>query len=160
MAENENNNNTSEPEILEGNDLILGINGTALGHSDNCKVSTSVETKTRQTKEATNGLFKEKYVSSISETITADGLVAKDPDSERPTYAELKALQLAGKPIEAQYSVRDGQTRNFKTAAGYKGMYVITSLEITGQSGEDAKYSVTLENSGEIKAVSEDGSLS
>lgn len=150
MAEN---NTTTANEVLNGIDLILSVGGKALGFSTGCKISTSTETGERITKEASSGKWKEKYVKSFSESISADGVVLKTADAGRPTYEELKAMQLKGEPIEAQYSVREGETREGKTAGGYKGQYIITSLELDGQAGEDAKYSVTLENCGEVKAV-------
>jgi predicted secreted protein len=147
---------TANDGVLEGIDLILSVGGKALGYSTGCKVSTSTETGERITKEATSGKWKDKYAKSFSESISVDGLVLKDPDSEKPTYEELKAMQLSGEPIEAQYSIREGSTREGKTAGGYKGKYIITSLELDAQAGEDAKYSATLENSGAVTKVTDD----
>jgi hypothetical protein len=65
----------------------------------------------------------------------------------------LKALQLAGEPITATYSLRDGDKRTGKTSGGYSGSYIITSLELDAQAGDDAKYSLQLENSGSVSAV-------
>ncbi len=41
--------------VLDGTDLILSVGGKALGFSTGCKVSTSVETGERVTKEASSG---------------------------------------------------------------------------------------------------------
>ena len=71
-----------------------------------------------------------------------------------PTYDELKSMMLAGEPIDASYSLRDGDGREGKTAGGYKGKYIITSLELDGQAGDDAKYSVKLDNCGAVTKVS------
>lgn len=49
----------------------------------------------------------EKFVKSFSESITADGCVLTDGDSEIPTYDQLKDMMLAGTPIEASYSLRE-----------------------------------------------------
>jgi predicted secreted protein len=124
-----------------------------LGFSTGCKVSTTTETGERLTKEAATGKWKEKYVKSFSETISADGVVLTDGTSETPTYDQLKALQLAGEPITATYSLRDGDKRTGKTSGGYSGSYIITSLELDAQAGDDAKYSLQLENSGSVSAV-------
>ena len=139
--------------VLDGTDLILSVDGKALGFSTGCKISTTVETGERITKEAKGGKFKDKYVKSISEEITADGMTLTDGGEEKPTYDDLKAMQLQGKPIDAQYSVRDGDKRTGKEASGYKGKYLITSLELDGPAGDDSKYSVKLENSGPIIKV-------
>lgn len=139
--------------VLDGTDLILSMGGAALGFSTGCKVSTTTETGERVTKEASSGKWKEKFVKSFSESITADGCVLTDGDSEIPTYDQLRDMMLAGTPIEASYSLREGDKRTGKTEGGYKGKYIITSLELDGQAGDDAKYSVSLENSGKVEKI-------
>lgn len=139
--------------VLDGTDLILSMGGAALGFSTGCKVSTTTETGERVTKEASSGKWKDKFVKSFSESITADGCVLTDGDSEIPTYDQLKDMMLAGTPIEASYSLREGDKRTGKTEGGYKGKYIITSLELDGQAGDDAKYSVSLENSGKVEKI-------
>lgn len=146
--------------VLDGTDLILSVGGKALGFSTGCKVSTSVETGERVTKEASSGKWKEKYVKSFSESISADGCVLTDGDAETPTYDQLKALMLKGEPVESAYSLRDGDKRTGKTTGGYAGKYIITSLDLDGQAGDDSKYSVQLENSGEVKKVDGGNGLS
>lgn len=142
-----------EKSVLDGTDLIFSVDGHALGFSTGCKVTTKVETGERVTKEASSGKWKEKYVKSFSEDISADGCVLTNGTDDIPTYDELKALMLAGKPIDCNYSLRDGDNRTGKTAGGYKGKYIITSLELDGQAGDDSKYSVSLENSGAVERV-------
>lgn len=139
--------------VLDGTDLILSIGGNALGFSTGCKVSTSTETGERITKEAASGKWKEKYVKSFSESISAEGCVLTDGDAKTPTYDQLKDLMTAGQPVEATYNLRDGDQRTGKTAGGYSGKYIITSLELDGQAGDDAKYSIQLENSGKVEKL-------
>lgn len=139
--------------VLDGTDLILSVGGNALGYSTGCKITTSTETGERVTKEAAAGKWKEKYVKSFSESISADGVVLTDGTTETPTYDQLKDLQLAGKAVEVTYGVREGSTRNGKTAGQYKGNFLITSLDLDGQAGDDAKYSIQLENCGKVEKV-------
>ncbi len=139
---------------MNGIDLILSVGGNALGYSTGCKISTSTETGERVTKEASAGKWKEKYVKSFSETISADGVVLTDGTTEMPTYDQLKDMQMAGEPVDCSYNVREGSTREGKSAGGYSGKYLITSLELDGQAGDDAKYSVQLENCGAVQKVS------
>lgn len=137
--------------VLDGTDLILSVGGKALGYSTGCKITTSTETGERVTKEASAGKWKEKYVKSFSESISADGVVLTGSNAEMPTYDQLKDLQLAGTPVEGTYSAREGDGREGKTAGQYKGKYIITSLDLDAQAGEDAKYSVQLENCGKVE---------
>lgn len=144
---------TGGHSVLDGTNLILSVADKALGFSTGCKIDTTVETGERITKEATSSKWKEVYVKSFSEQITADGCILTDGDSDMPTYDQLKDLMLDGKPIKARYSLRDGDKRTGKTASGYEGYYVITNLSADGQAGDDGKYSITLRNSGTIKKV-------
>lgn len=137
-------------KVLDGTDLILSSMGHALGFSTGCKVSTSAETGERKTKEASSGKWKEQYVKSFSEQITADGVVLTNGTDEVPTYDQLKAAMLKGEPIDAAYNLRDGDKRTGKTAGGYTGKYIITALDLDAQAGDDAKYSITLQNSGPV----------
>ena len=139
--------------VLDGTDLILSIKGKALGYSTGCKITTSTETGERVTKEAASGKWKEKYVKSFSESISADGVVLTDGSGDTPTYDQLKDLQIAGEKIEVTYGVREGSTREGKTAGQYKGTFLITSLDLDGQAGDDAKYSIQLENCGKVEKV-------
>lgn len=147
-------------KVLDGTDLILSVGGKALGFSTGCKITTQTETGERVTKEAQSGKWKEKYVKSFSESISADGCVLTDGDTATPTYDQLKAAQMAGDPIDASYNVRNGSERDGKTTGGYQGKYLITSLDLDAQAGDDAKYSVQLENCGAVEKVSDGNGLS
>lgn len=105
-----------EYNVLDGTDLILSVGGKALGFSTGCKIDTSTETGERVTKEAAAGKWKETYVKSFSEQITADGCILTDGDTNVPTYDQLKDLQMAATPIEASYSVREEASREGKIA--------------------------------------------
>ena len=68
----------TEHKVVDGTDLILSVGGSALGFSTGCKITTTTETGERVTKEASSGKWKEKYVKSFSESISADGFVIAD----------------------------------------------------------------------------------
>lgn len=139
--------------ILDGTDLILSVNGGALAFSTGCKITTSTETGERVTKEAAAGKWREKYVKSFSESISADGVVCVDAAKDAPTYDTLKDLQIAGTAVDVTYNVREPGKRTGKTAGGYKGKFIITSLDLDGQAGDDAKYSIQLENCGKVEKL-------
>lgn len=138
---------------MDGTDLILSMGGGALAYSTGCKVTTSAETNERVTKEEGAGKWKDKVVKTLSESISADGLVCTDGSTGAPTYDQLKDAMISGTPVEASYNIRNGNSREGKTTGGYIGKYIITSLDLDGQAGEDAKYSVQLENCGAITKV-------
>ena len=136
----------------DGTDLILGLmDGTTFkpfGHSTSCKISDSTETGERQTKEASSGKFKEKYVKSLSESITCDGFVFDGDEgssSSKVSLPTLKEKWLNGQTVKARYAYRGEESTKY-----YQGDFIITSLEDDGPAGDDEKYSLTLENSGPI----------
>ncbi len=139
--------------VLAGTDLILSMAGSALGFSTGCKISTSAETGERVTKEASGGKWKESYVKSFAEQITADGVVLTDGTEDVPSYDQLKDAMLKGEPVDAAYNLREGDKRTGKATGGYKGKYIITALDLDGQAGDDAKYSITLQNCGKVEKV-------
>ena len=73
-----------------------------------------------------------------------------DGDTQLPSYDILRDKMIAGEPIDVSYGIREDQSREGKTSGCYSGTYIITSLELDGQAGDDAKYSVSLENTGAV----------
>lgn len=140
-------------KTLDGSDLILSVGGNALAWASECKVSTKAETGERTTKETASGKWGEKYVKKFSESISANGTVLISHEGKGDTYDTLRAAMLKGEAIDGSYSTREGTTREGSTTKGYSGKYIITSLELEGKAGDDATYSVSLENSGAVSPV-------
>lgn len=138
-------------KFRSGTDLILGIvddnTFKPLGYSTGCKISDSTETGERTTKEAADSDWKEKYIKSLSETITADGFVYDSVAASSVSLPDLKSLWLSKTVVKVRYKYRtDGDL--------YQGDFIITSLEQDGPAGDDEKWSITFENSGAVAAVS------
>lgn len=138
-------------KFRSGTDLILGIvddnTFKPLGYSTGCKISDSTETGERTTKEAADSDWKEKYIKSLSETITADGFVYDSVAASSVSLPDLKSLWLDKTVVKVRYKYRtDGDL--------YQGDFIITSLEQDGPAGDDEKWSITFENSGAVAAVS------
>ena len=134
-----------------GTDLILGIvddnTFKPLGYSTGCKISDSTETGERTTKEAADSDWKEKYIKSLSETITADGFVYDSVAASSVSLPDLKSLWLSKTVVKVRYKYRtDGDL--------YQGDFIITSLEQDGPAGDDEKWSITFENTGAVAPVS------
>lgn len=138
-------------KFRSGTDLILGIvednTFKPLGYSTGCKISDSTETGERTTKESADSDWKEKYIKSLSETITADGFVYDSVAATSVSLPDLKSLWLNKTVVKVRYKYRtDGDL--------YQGDFIITSLEQDGPAGDDEKWSITFENSGAVAAVS------
>lgn len=123
-----------------GTDLILAVDGVAIGYSSGCKISTSGETNSRSTKEQGDGKWDTKTLKKLSEQITTDGY---EVEASRAGYDTLRAKMVAGEAIDASYGFEG-------TSKAYGGKYLITSLELDGQAGDDCKFSCTLESAGAI----------
>lgn len=130
----------------DGTDLILGLVQSntfkPLGHSTSCKISDSTETGERVTKEATSAKFKEKYVKSLSESITAEGF---EYSGDTMGFPQLKDLWLNGTVVKLRYAYRGEEETTY-----YEGDFIITSLEQDGPAGDDAKWSISFENTGAV----------
>lgn len=135
-----------------GVDLILGVvedtTFKPLGYSTGCKISDSTETGERVTKESGAASFKEKYVKSLAESITADGFVYDNVAATSIGFPRLKELWLSKSIVKLRYKYRDAP------GGLYEGDFIITSLEQDGPADDDEKWSVTFENSGAIAPVS------
>lgn len=154
---------------MDGTDLLLGImdNGTfrPLGHSTGCKITLNTETGDRTTKEAASAKWKEKYVKSLSCSVTAEGFVYDvddddDVDATQSTAAQtnkrglasLRTLWAAGTTVTLRWKYRtesDGEV--------WGGSFIITSLEDDAPAGDDEKYSISFENNGPVGIVTSGG---
>ena len=140
----------------DGQDLLLGFMENneflALGHSTGCKISRSSETGERVTKENSAGKFKEKYVKSLSVSISADGFVYDYATANERGLPKLRQIWKDAIPVNLRWHERDS-TQRYE-----EGMFMITSLEDDAQAGDDRKYSVTCENSGPVTDEEDSGS--
>ena len=135
---------------INGSDLLLSIDDKALGHSSNHKVTYNSETKERAVKPVATqgagaGLWKDKSVTGLSITISADGL--RFYDETESGFTEISSSWGVGKAVKVKCFPRgDGKTASQEPYL--EGMFVITSLEEDAPAQDDATYSINLENAG------------
>lgn len=139
------------PEVsgsyVNGSDLLLKVADKAVGHCTTHTVTYNSETKDRAVKpEASkgksSGLWKGKGVTGLSISISAEGL--RFYNETENGYDELAPKWGKGQSVEVEAFERDGATEPY-----VKGKFVIASLEETSPAGDDATYSISLENDGE-----------
>ena len=146
---------------MNGNDLLLLIDGKAIGHCTTHQVQIQAETAERAFKQpasqpqSNKSLFKKKTIKGISVSVSAEGLVFFN-ESEGGC-AELMKKALAGETVEVRCFVRStsGATGAEGSTPYLSGPFVITSHQHTGATDEDATYSVQLENDGEVTGAAE-----
>ncbi len=130
-----------------GSDMLLYVGDKAIGHCTTHTTTLNAETRERAVKpvassEGSAGLWKDKTVVGLSVSITADGLVFYQ-ETENGYKASLSNYA-KGQPVKVKCMERGG------TAPYLTGDFVITSLERTDAAGDDATYSISLENAGEV----------
>lgn len=140
---------------INGSDLLLEIGGKAVGHSTSHTLTLSSETKERSVKplataSASAGKWKDKGISSLSISISAEGL--RNFDETENGFAALLTAWKTAQSVEVKCYERGSQETPYLI-----GKFVITSLEETSPAEDDATYSIQLENDGEPTTL--DGSV-
>lgn len=131
-----------------GNDLLLSIGGKACGHCTDFTYDIKNETKERTVKPVasaamTEGVWKDKSVTSKSVSISANGLAFYE-ETESGTKA---CLALAAKNDAVDIKIYE---RGTDTTPIISGKFIITSMQVSSPAGEDVTYSLSLENAGEV----------
>ncbi len=129
-----------------GSNLLLSVGGKAIGHCTTHTVTYNSETKDRAVKPAasepkSSGFWKEKGITGLSISISAEGLVYTG--EKENGFAELSALWGAGASVEVKAFEREDDTN-----PSIVGKFVIASLEQVAAAQDDTTYSISLENDG------------
>lgn len=137
---------TPKKGYVNGSDLLLYIDGKAVGHCTSHKISFSSDTKERAVKPLASasisaGLWKSKGVTGLGYTVDADGL--RFYNESECGYKTLLGLWKAGKPVTIKAMERES------TDPYLVGKSIIKSLDEDNPGQDDATYSVSLENDGE-----------
>jgi predicted secreted protein len=135
---------------INGSDLLLSVGGKAVGHCSSHKVTYNSETKERAVKPVASqgsdaGLWKDKSVTGLSITISADGL--RFYDETENGFTEMSALWGVGQAVEVKCFPR-GDGKSTTQQSYLEGKFVITSIEEDAPAQDDATYSINLENAG------------
>lgn len=143
----------TDGDIIEGRDLMLYINTAAdaatptytpQAAATSHTITYTGETKERITKDTASGAYSKKKVTKLAVSIKCEALVSF---GDTAGYDKLLAVMKSREAVKLKYGFAQEE-------AGDKyeeGLFVITSLEQTSAAGEDATYSATFENSGEVK---------
>lgn len=140
-------------DILEGRDLMLYINTAESGSATptytpqaaatSHTITYTGEAKERITKDSAAGAYSEKKVTKLGVSIKCEALVSF---GDTAGYDKLLSIMKKCETVKLKYGFAQEQ-------AGDKyeeGLFVITSIEQTSAAAEDATYSATFENSGEV----------
>lgn len=133
-------------DYVNGSDMLVYINGKAVGHCSTHTTTFNAETKERAVKPLASkpkqqGKWKNKTVSGMSLSISAEGLCFyKETESG---YKETLALAALGQSVTVKCMERAENAEPY-----LEGAFIITSLERTDPAQDDSTYSISLENDG------------
>jgi predicted secreted protein len=144
---------TTKTGYCNGSDMLLYVDGKAIGSCTSHTTTFNSETKERAvkpvaTKSLSSGLWKQKGVVGLSYSISAEGLVFYD--ETECGFKELFALWKAGKSVEIKCMERENSDKPYLA-----GACVISSLERSDPAQDDSTYSLSLENDGEPSVLDE-----
>lgn len=145
--------NTTKKGYVNGSDILLYVDGKAVGHCTTHTTTFNSETKDRAVKPVvskgiSSGLWKGKGVVGLSISISTEGL--RFYGENESGFKALYKLWKAGKSIEVKCMERENSTTPY-----LKGKFVIASLEETAPAQDDATYSANFENDGEPDTLDE-----
>lgn len=139
---------TTKTGYCNGSDMLLYIGGKAVGHCTTHTTTINSETKDRAVKPAASkgisaGLWKNKGVVGLSVSISAEGLVFYQETESG--YKSCLAMIAKGQSVEVKCMERESTDTPYLS-----GQFVVASLERTDAAQDDATYSISLENDGEV----------
>lgn len=145
---------TTKSGYTNGSDVLLYVDGKAVGSCTSHTATFNSETKDRAVKPVasagiSSGLWKKKGVIGQSYSISAEGL--RFYNETECGFKELFKLWKAGKSVTVKCMERGEDGKPY-----LEGACVITSLEESAPAQDDATYSVSLENDGEPTVLDED----
>ena len=144
---------TTKTGFCNGSDMLLYVDGKAVGSCTSPRTLFASETKERAVKPVasagiTSGLWKKKGIVGLSYSISAEGLIFyNEPECG---FADLLGMWMTGKSIEIKCMERENSDKPYLV-----GKCVIASLERTDPAQDDSTYSISLENDGEPTTLDE-----
>jgi predicted secreted protein len=133
---------------VNGSDLLIKIGGKAVGHCTSHTLTFSSETKDRAVKPLasatiSSSLWKGTGVTGLTVSISADGL--RNYDETEGGFKSLLAAWATGQPVQVVAFERESDATPYLS-----GNFTITSLDETSPAQDDATYSISLDNDGEV----------
>lgn len=144
----------TQTQYLNGSDIALLLEKgnkwvPTLGAKSH-KLAVKSATKERVDKDTPNSLYKSKEVKTLEITINVDGFVKIGTDTDGVIADELHAMIKEAKPVKLRYGYRTTPTGG---AEYEEGLFIIDSFERTDPASDDATYSASFSNTGEVKTV-------
>lgn len=136
-------------DYVNGSDLLVMVGDKAVGHCTSHTATFNTETKDVAVKPASTvkatkaSLFKEKRVTGLSVQVKVDGLCFYN--EQEAGFKSLLAKWKKGEPLELKLFEREHDATPYCS-----GKFIASTLENTAPAGDDATYTGTFDNSGEV----------
>ncbi|MFR9500649.1 MAG: phage tail tube protein [Rikenellaceae bacterium] len=127
--------------VLQGEDLVVTINGKTMLHATSHTFTAGLELKDFRTIH-TNGL--EHSPGDVTWSLKADGVMAIDDTIIDANASEVMLSALLAKTKLPAVINTDAFPDQ------YEGYVYVTSFEVSGSVGDDATYSITLTGDGDL----------
>lgn len=144
---------TTKKGYCNGSDMLVYVDGKAVGHCTTHTTTCNSETKEHAVKPVASkgisaGKFKGKTVVGLSIAVSAEGLVFYG--EAEAGYKALFAAWKAAKSVKLKCMEREQSEKPYLA-----GNFVVASLERTDPAQDDSTYSVNFENDGEPDTLDE-----
>lgn len=138
---------TTKNGYVNGSDILLYVNGKAIGHCTTHTATFTSETKDHAVKPVATsglsaGLWKGKAVVGLSISISTEGL--RFYNESEMGFKGLFKEWIKGKSVELKCMERENSDKPYLV-----GKFVIASIEESAPAQDDATYSANFENDGE-----------
>lgn len=141
-------------DIILGTDLMLFKSGAALACATSCKLTLNANTLETSSKDS--GKWASNQAAKLSWSCSSDNLFTIED------YTALMDACIAREEIEVQFStVANADSDNgvpegggwTANKNGYKGMAIITSVDMNAPDGDNATYTISMTGTGALSKV-------
>ena len=134
-------------DFINGSDILLKVDGKAVGHCSSHTLTFNSETKDRAVKPEAkagkgSGLWKGKGVTGLSISLSAEGF--RFYGETENGFEQMAPAWGKGASVDVEAFKRGEDATPY-----VKGKFIISSLEESAPAQDDATYSISLENDGE-----------
>lgn len=139
-----------QTKYVNGSNLLVGIGGKAFGHCTTHTATFTTESSDVKVKPpksqaaSTSGRWKSKRVTGLSVQVKCDGL--QFHNESETGFKDLLGVWKLGGVVELALFEREHDQTPYAS-----GNFIISSLENTAPAGEDASYTATFDNDGEVE---------
>lgn len=145
-------------EVIQGGDIMLFVGGKSIAYATDHTLNMSTETRQTATKDD-GGKWNNEEAGKKSWTVTSNNLYSNS--GEGVTFNEIVDLWINDTPIEVVLCekgedtdvVPEGGWTPSTSKPKFKGMALITSIDVNAPNGDNASYSISMNGKGKLERI-------